>query len=206
MPPALIYRKQDMAVEEIVLKGMPLGAVSDFPYQLKETTINPGDTLLLQSDGLPELFNEKKEMFSYERVVQEFSKVAHKSPEDIIEELKTANKRALEVGLKTLVFAANTNELKEFLSLKPTFIAYEPPELVGSKTTSVAKAKPEVISQAVEISKEKGVPLIVGAGIKSGQDVKKSIDLGATGFAVASSIVTADDPKEQLLDLVEGFK
>ena len=90
MPPALIYRKQDMAVEEIVLKGMPLGAVSDFPYQLKETTINPGDTMLLLSDGLPELFKKDKEMFSYERVVQEFSKCAHKSPEEIIEDLKTA--------------------------------------------------------------------------------------------------------------------
>ncbi|UCH66794.1 MAG: SpoIIE family protein phosphatase [Ignavibacterium sp.] len=90
MPPTLLYRKNEMAVEEIVLKGMPLGAVNDFPYQLKETTINTGDTLLLQSDGLPELFNDKKEMFSYERAVQEFSKVAHKSPEEIIEELKTA--------------------------------------------------------------------------------------------------------------------
>jgi len=90
MPPALLYRKGDMAVEEIVLKGMPLGAVSDFPYQLKETTIYTGDTLLLQSDGLPELFNQKREMFGYERVVQEFSKVAHKSPEEIIDELKNA--------------------------------------------------------------------------------------------------------------------
>ncbi|MCH7964374.1 MAG: SpoIIE family protein phosphatase [Bacteroidetes bacterium] len=90
MPPALIYRKQDMAVEEIVLKGMPLGAFSNFPYQLKETTINPGDTMLLLSDGLPELFNKDKEMFSYERVVQEFSKSAHKSPEEIIEHMKNA--------------------------------------------------------------------------------------------------------------------
>ena len=90
MPPALIYRKQDMAVEEIVLKGMPLGAVSNFPYQLRETQINPGDTMLLLSDGLPELFNKNKEMFSYERVVQEFSKNAHKSPEEIINSLKTA--------------------------------------------------------------------------------------------------------------------
>jgi serine phosphatase RsbU (regulator of sigma subunit)/ligand-binding sensor domain-containing protein len=90
MPPALIYRKQDMAVEEIVIKGMPLGAVSDFPYQLRETKINSGDTMLLLSDGLPELFNKDKEMFSYERVVQEFSKNAHKSPEDIIDSLKTA--------------------------------------------------------------------------------------------------------------------
>jgi serine phosphatase RsbU (regulator of sigma subunit) len=90
MPPALIYRKQDMAVEEVVLKGMPLGAVSDFPYQLKETTVSPGDTMLLLSDGLPELFKKDKEMFSYERVVQVFSKCAHKSPEEIIEDLKTA--------------------------------------------------------------------------------------------------------------------
>jgi serine phosphatase RsbU (regulator of sigma subunit) len=98
MPPALIYRKEDMAVEEIVLKGMPLGAVNDFPYQLKETTINTGDTLLLQSDGLPELFNKQREMFGYERAVQEFSKVAHKSPEEIIEELKTAGSNWVDGG------------------------------------------------------------------------------------------------------------
>jgi serine phosphatase RsbU (regulator of sigma subunit) len=98
MPPTLIYRKSEMAVEEIVLKGMPLGAVNDFPYQLKETTINTGDTILLQSDGLPELFNDKKEMFSYERAVQEFSKVAHKSPEEIIEELKTAGSNWVDGG------------------------------------------------------------------------------------------------------------
>jgi serine phosphatase RsbU (regulator of sigma subunit)/ligand-binding sensor domain-containing protein len=90
MPPALIYRKNTMAVEEIVLKGMPLGAVSDFPYQIKKTNLNPGDTVLLLSDGLPELFDNNKEMFSYERVVQVFSKHAHKSPEEIIEGLKMA--------------------------------------------------------------------------------------------------------------------
>ena len=96
MPPALLYRKNDMAVEEIVLKGMPLGAVSDFPYQLKETKLNPGDTVLLLSDGLPELFNKDREMFSYERVVQVFSKHAHKSPEEIIEGLKDAGSKWVE--------------------------------------------------------------------------------------------------------------
>jgi len=39
MPHALIYRQENRAVEEIELKGMPLGAVKNFPYQLKETTI-----------------------------------------------------------------------------------------------------------------------------------------------------------------------
>lgn len=120
--------------------------------------------------------------------------------------LKKAYERARDVGLKTLIFAANIDELKLILRLKPTYVAYEPPELVGSKTTSVAKAKPEVISEAVEITKENELPLVVGAGIKSQEDVRKSLELGAIGVAVASDIVTAEDPKKEILDLVEGFK
>lgn len=120
--------------------------------------------------------------------------------------LAKAHTRAKEVGLKTLVFAADTKELQEIVKLNPTFTSYEPPELVGSKTTSVAKAKPEVISQAVEITKAKGLPLIVGAGIKSADDVRKSMELGAVGVAVASDIVAAKDPKKQLMELIEGFE
>src|SRR3990172_7918044 len=69
MPHALLYRSNKMNVEEIALKGMPLVAVNYFPYQTKTTELNSGDTILLLSDGLPELFNGKKEMFGYERVV-----------------------------------------------------------------------------------------------------------------------------------------
>lgn len=121
-------------------------------------------------------------------------------------DLKGTVKRAGEVGLKTLVFAQDLNELEKVIDLKPTFAAYEPPELVGSKTTSVAKEKPEVISKAVEISRDKGIPLVVGAGIKSSEDVKRSVELGAVGVAVASDIVLAKDPKKELIDLVEGFE
>ncbi|OGM30984.1 hypothetical protein A2630_04850 [Candidatus Woesebacteria bacterium RIFCSPHIGHO2_01_FULL_44_10] len=120
--------------------------------------------------------------------------------------LSKARDRARAVGLKTLIFAANLDELKQILGLKPDFVSYEPPELVGSQTTSVAEARPEVISQAVEISRTAGLPLIVGAGIKSAADVRKSIELGASGVAVASDIVIAQDPRQELLDLIEGFK
>lgn len=122
------------------------------------------------------------------------------------ENLKAANLRANQVGLKTLIFAANIEELKKVLELKPTFVSYEPPELIGSATTSVSQAKPETIRQAAEISKEFGVPLIVGAGIHSQEDVRISLKLGAVGIAVASGIVKSNDPKSQLKDLVEGFK
>src|SRR3989344_4648931 len=116
--------------------------------------------------------------------------------------LEDAVKRAKEVNLKTLVFAGNIKDLEKVVKLKPTYVSYEPPELVGSKTTSVAKAKPEIISEAAKLTDSLGLPLIVGAGIKSGEDVKKSLELGAVGVAVASDIVASKDPRTEILDLV----
>ena len=77
-------------LEEITIKGMPLGAVDKFPYYLKETEVSTGDTIFLMSDGLPELFNNQKELFGYERVQNEFHKAAKLSPEEIINRLKSS--------------------------------------------------------------------------------------------------------------------
>ena len=120
------------------------------------------------------------------------------------DDLAKAVSRCLEVDLKTLVFASDLEELKRVLELKPTFVAYEPPELIGSTTTSVASAQPEIIAKASVLTKEAGVPLIVGAGINSKEDVKKSLELGAVGVAVATDVVKAQDPKKEILDLTEG--
>jgi triosephosphate isomerase len=122
------------------------------------------------------------------------------------EALRTANEKSMSANLKTLVFAGNLDELKKICQLAPTYVAYEPPELVGSTTTSVARAQPEIISQAAEIARSGGEPLIVGAGVSSMEDVKKSLELGAVGVAVATAVVKATDPKVKLLELTEGFK
>lgn len=122
------------------------------------------------------------------------------------ESLRMAVERSKKVGLKVLIFAGDLNELKKVLELEPDFVSYEPPELVGSKTTSVAEAQPEVIAKAVDIAHDARIPLIVGAGIKSQKDVRVSVQLGADGVAVASDIVKAHDPKKETLELLEGFK
>lgn len=122
------------------------------------------------------------------------------------EELTKTHGRAKEVGLKTLIFAGDVDELKKIIELNPTYASYEPPELVGSTKTSVAESKPDVISKAYEVTKAEGIPLIVGAGIKSQEDVRTSLKLGAVGVAVASDIVKAQDPKSELEELVEGFR
>ena len=67
---------------------MPLGTFNEFPYSLVETTISSGDTILMMSDGFPELFNDKKEMFGYKRTRNLFEDLAEQSPEDIITNLK----------------------------------------------------------------------------------------------------------------------
>jgi len=122
------------------------------------------------------------------------------------DELAKASDRAKEVGLKTLIFAKDVEELRNTCSLGPNFVAYEPPELIGSTTASVVQAKSEIVTEAVEIARHAGIPLVVGAGVHSAQDVKKSLELGAVGVAVATDVVKAEDPRKELLELTEGFK
>jgi serine phosphatase RsbU (regulator of sigma subunit) len=88
MPPALIFRKKKNIVEEIELKGMPLGAMENFPYQVRDASVDSGDTILLMSDGLPELPNGNSEMYGYDRIMNEFKLVGRKTPEKIIDHLK----------------------------------------------------------------------------------------------------------------------
>jgi len=122
------------------------------------------------------------------------------------ESLKQTIGRCGQLGLKTLVFAGSLEELGNISAFNPTLVAYEPPEFIGSSTISVTSVQPDIILKAVEISKMHNLPLIVGAGIHSKEDVKKSLELGATGIAVAKDILKAEDPRKELLDLVEGFK
>ncbi len=84
MPPALLYRAATQQVETVSLKGMPLGGPMAFPYQTTSVMLSPGDTVVLMSDGFPELFNAEGEMLGYERAVTVFEEVASRSPEEII--------------------------------------------------------------------------------------------------------------------------
>lgn len=122
------------------------------------------------------------------------------------DDLYLANEKSMDANLKTLIFASDLNELKKISDLGPTYVAYEPAELVGSTTTSVSQAKPEIIQTASEIARGFGLPLVVGAGIHSQEDIRKGLELGAVGFAVATDIVKSEDPRRELLDLIEGYK
>ncbi len=68
MPHALVHRAATGTVESVPLKGMPLGGFADYPYTTRTLRLDPGDTVVLMSDGFPELFNDAGEMLGYDEV------------------------------------------------------------------------------------------------------------------------------------------
>ena len=87
MPPCLRYSQQDQSVDEILLKGMPLGSKVNYPYKEKQFEMREGDTLLLMSDGLMELFNEQREQLGMERIRRTFDEAADSSASDTLSQI-----------------------------------------------------------------------------------------------------------------------
>lgn len=109
--------------------------------------------------------------------------------------------RCKEVGLITVVCAKDPEEGASFLEFNPDYIAVEPPDLIGGDVSVITR--PEVVKKAVELIG--GAKLLVGAGVKNGEDVKKALELGAKGVLLASGVTKAKDPKAALMDLIKGF-
>ena len=90
IPFPLIYRAVSRNVEVVNLRGMPLGCFARFPYEEKEVLLDNGDTIVLMTDGLPELFNDQQQGFGYSRIREIVSAAGDKSPREIIEQLVKA--------------------------------------------------------------------------------------------------------------------
>ena len=87
MPPFYYFSKETKETEEIIIQGMPLGAMRKFSYKIVEKEIKSGDTILLLTDGLPEQMNKDEQMYDYARVKEYFNKHAEASPDEIIQNL-----------------------------------------------------------------------------------------------------------------------
>jgi serine phosphatase RsbU (regulator of sigma subunit) len=85
MPPALIYRAARRFVEEISLRGVPLGSLTTYSYRECSLSLAPGDVVVLMSDGYPERFNGKNEMLGYGSAKSVLLEIAVLPPQEIIE-------------------------------------------------------------------------------------------------------------------------
>lgn len=98
MPPLYYYKHATGQVEEILIKGLFLGSSLHTDVQAKELEIESGDVLFAMSDGLPELFNKKKEMLGYERIMERFTAAAKGSAHEIIGEIEALSQEWVKDG------------------------------------------------------------------------------------------------------------
>ena len=69
MPPVYHYHAETGDVDEILLKGLPLGSLKGETYGLLEISTAPGDAFVFISDGLPEATNKSESMLGYDAVL-----------------------------------------------------------------------------------------------------------------------------------------
>ena len=134
---------------------------------------------------IPELLKKSKVKGSL--INHSEHRIANKEIEKLVLKLK-------ELKMTSILCVKDIAEVKKYVKLNPDYIAIEPPELIGSGK-AVSKEKPELIAKAASIvnnSKNK-TKLLCGAGIVSGEDVAKAIELGSKGILVASGIIKAKD-------------
>jgi serine phosphatase RsbU (regulator of sigma subunit)/anti-sigma regulatory factor (Ser/Thr protein kinase) len=64
----LPYVNTAQGIVELRARGMPLGLMPGMSYEEKEATLEPGDSVLLHSDGIAEAHDPGREMFGFARL------------------------------------------------------------------------------------------------------------------------------------------
>ena len=122
-------------------------------------------------------------------------------------DLKETIEKCRKLKLATMVCAATKREAAAVARFRPDFIAVEPPELIGTGI-SVSAAKPEIVRDSVRTVRKvnRRIPVVCGAGITTGEDVRKALELGSRAALVASGVVKAGNPGNALKSLVRNLK
>lgn len=127
----------------------------------------------------------------------------HRIPSSDIKQLVS---RLHQLKMMSIVCVRNIAEAQKYAKLNPSYIAIEPLELIGSGK-AVSKEKPELITKAVTAVKNanNSTKLLCGAGIVSGEDVEKAIQLGAKGILVASGIIKSKNWEKIIVEFSKAM-
>lgn len=66
--PLLIYRNETKKVVELTTRQISIGMKRDFKFQEGEFSLESGDFVVMVTDGVPETFSKRKELFSMDRL------------------------------------------------------------------------------------------------------------------------------------------
>ncbi|WP_417848685.1 SpoIIE family protein phosphatase [Thalassoglobus sp.] len=71
-----IFRKPDGTIEEFDDEsiGLPIGVLEGYPFETRSRTLEPGETVVLFTDGVSEAMNHKSELYGMDRLREFISK------------------------------------------------------------------------------------------------------------------------------------
>lgn len=137
----------------------------------------------------------------------EGSLINHSEDRMSLETIQKAIKILDDKDMVSVVCVQDEKEARTVAKFGPDIIAIEPPELIGGDV-SVTTADPEIITKTLRAVKSvnENIPILCGAGVKTGTDVKTALELGASGVLVASGVTKAPDQKKAVKELIEGIR
>ncbi len=82
LPP--VIRKQDGTTEALSIEksGLPIGIIEDFEYEAFTIQLDPGDLVLLYTDGVNEAQNLQGELFGHRRIIEQMAEKQWRSSAD----------------------------------------------------------------------------------------------------------------------------
>jgi phosphoserine phosphatase RsbU/P len=84
--PTLLCRADDRAVEYLdAKKAPPLGVFPGRSYATQVLTLEPGDAVLMYTDGVTEAFNTKSELYGPDRLKDDLSALLDKPAQDVVD-------------------------------------------------------------------------------------------------------------------------
>ncbi len=108
-----MIRKADGTIEEFDEEsvGVPVGVIEDYPYDVLSRPIEPGETVLIYTDGVSEAMNPKGELYGEKRV-REFLRKSKGNAAEIGKALLAdvrshANGRAQNDDITIMIFSRN---------------------------------------------------------------------------------------------------
>jgi len=121
-------------------------------------------------------------------------------------ELRKLVPRLTSMGMGVCLCSQTAGEAARLAALEPKYLAIEPPELIGSGI-AVSKARPELVQRTVTGVRRVGYEgeILCGAGIVSGEDVTRAVELGVDGVLVASSVVKAPAWESKVRELARSL-
>jgi len=91
--PALLMRAKDGSIEKLERTGIPLGVLEETTWKQKSIAIEPGDVLVLYTDGITDAQNMSEEFYGLERLKEALLGLQEKTAMEIrdvlIEEVRT---------------------------------------------------------------------------------------------------------------------